>query len=236
MTNPVDTRDMSDGALLRITPPLEIKLAGDGADQGTISGYASVFAGQPGGEPDAYGDLMQRGCYAATLAEHRAAGTMPAMLWSHAMPEVVGKWVQAQETDRGLFVEGKLNLNTTRGREAFEHLKAKDVNGLSIGFRIRQGGATIQDDGTRLVTAVDLLEVSIVALPAAKLARVNAVRSIETRQELIDALRSTGLPLNAAKAVAARGWAGLGTADDDAAAAELARRIDAARHELKSFR
>jgi HK97 family phage prohead protease len=233
MTNPHDTRDISaDGALLRTGWPLEIKLAGSGSDQGTISGLASTF----GPPADTFGDVIERGAYAATLAEHAKAGTMPPMLWSHALPEVVGRWTEMRETDRGLHVVGSLNLNTTRGREAFEHLKAGDVNGLSIGFRIRPDGSRIQDDGTRLILGIDLVEISIVAVPAAKLARVNAVRSIETRQELIDALRSTGLPLNAAKAVAARGWAGIGTADDDAAAADLARRIEAARHELKSFR
>lgn len=231
MTNTPSTRDMADCALLRITPPLEIRLDGDGADQGTISGYASTY----GPPADAYGDVIAKGAYAATLAEDRAAGTVPAMLWSHAMSEVIGRWTELREDDRGLFVRGKLNLNTTRGREAFEHLKAKDVNGLSIGFRIRPGGDKLQDDGTRLITAVDLLEVSVVALPAAKLARVHAVRSIETRQELIDGLRSMGMPLAAAKAVAGGGWPALAGADDDAVAAELARRIDAARRELKSF-
>jgi hypothetical protein len=62
------------------------------------------------------------------------------------------------------------------------------------------------------------------------------VRSIETRQELIDTLRAVGLPLNAAKAVAGGGWPALGGVDDEAAEADLARRIDAARHELKSLR
>jgi HK97 family phage prohead protease len=228
MTNPHDTRDISDDTLLRTGWPLEIKLAGDGADEGTISGHCSTY----GPPADSYGDIIARSAFAATLAEHKAAGTVPAMLWSHAMSEVIGRWVEMREDNRGLFVRGKLNLNTTRGREAFEHLRAKDVNGLSIGFRIRPDGYKLQDDGTRLVTAVDLHEVSIVAIPAAKLARV----SIETRQELIDTLRSVGLPLNAAKAVAARGFAGLGTADEDAAAAELAKRIDAATREIKSLR
>lgn len=235
MTEPPEIRDYS-ATLLRVTPLLEVKLAGPEAEQGTISGHASVFAGQPGGEPDAYGDVIARSAFDRTIAAHRAAGTMPVMLWSHDQAHPIGRWLDMREDDRGLWVKGRLNLDSERGREAHAHLKGRDVGGLSIGFRLPEGGYRHQADGTRLLTEIDLAEISVCALAACRGARVTEIKSIGNRQELIDGLRSIGLPLKAAKAVAARGYVGLNTSDDDAAAAELAARIDAARRELKSLR
>jgi HK97 family phage prohead protease len=236
MTTPDQTRDITAAVpLLRLAPPLETRFVGQDAEQGVISGYASVFVGQPGGGPDSYGDVIARGAYAATLAEHKAAGTVPAMLWSHDSAKPVGRWLELKEDERGLFARGQLNLQTQAGREAFEHLKARDIGGLSIGFRITEGGFKFQPDGSRLLTAVQLFEVSVVAMPAARAARITEIKSVGSRQQLVELLRDTGLPLAAAKSVAAGGWPALSGEEDDAALGDLARRVDAALGEIRSI-
>ena len=45
------------------------------AEDGTIEGYGSVF-----GVLDNYDDVIAKGAFAASLAAHKKAGTMPAML------------------------------------------------------------------------------------------------------------------------------------------------------------
>jgi uncharacterized protein len=118
MTDPHHTRDISAVApLLRLAPPLEMRFVGQDAAQGVISGHASIFVGQPGGEPDSYGDVIARSSFKGTIAAHSAAGTMPPMLWSHDPAHPVGRWIEMKEDERGLYVRGQLNLQTTAGRE-----------------------------------------------------------------------------------------------------------------------
>lgn len=236
MTDPTQTRDISTVVpLLRLAPPLETRFVGEDAAQGIISGYASVWAGQPGGEPDSFGDQIAKGAYTATLAAHKAAGTMPVMLWSHDPARPIGRWVEIREDDRGLFVVGQLNLQSLEGKEAYSHLQARDIGGLSIGFQVSKDGFQHQPGGSRLLTAVSLFEISVVAMQAARGARITEVKSFGTRQDFIDFLRASGMPLNAAKKAAGGGWPALSSQEDAAAIADLARRLDAATDEIRSF-
>jgi HK97 family phage prohead protease len=98
------------------------------------------------------------------------------MLWSHNPAEIIGVWNVIREDDKGLFVRGKLITEISSGREAYERLKAGAVNGLSIGFRVLPGGET-RSAGTRILTSIDLAEISIVGLPSLGGARITDVRS-----------------------------------------------------------
>jgi hypothetical protein len=63
----------------------------------------------------------------------------------------------------------------------------------------------------------------VVALPANPAARVTSTKHLKTRSDLIDALRQIGIPKAAARAVAAKGWAGIADGDDRAEAIAAAR-------------
>lgn len=213
---PADTSPR-DFPLLRLAPALEVKLDPVSASVGEVAGYASTF----GGQPDAYGDVVAAGAFKRSLAEHRAAGTMPAMFWSHDPAALIGRWTDAREDAKGLLVRGRLNLETTRGQDAHSHVKHGDVSGLSFGYRVRNGGRTINGDGSALLTDVDLVEVSIVALPANKGARI-MVKSIGSRRELEDLLHDElRLPKAAARKVAAGGWPALAGTDDEEQAKQI---------------
>jgi HK97 family phage prohead protease len=93
------------------------------SSEGRIEGYASTV----GGPPDRQGDIGLAGTFARSLASHKAAGTLPAMLWSHRIEDPIGCWDAMAEDSTGLHVKGVLNLRTERGREAFEHVKAGDA-------------------------------------------------------------------------------------------------------------
>jgi len=138
-------------------------------ETGVISGYAAVW-----GKPDSFGDVLVRGAFAASLDQHRAAGTRPLMLWSHDPAAPIGVWDTVAEDAKGLKVEGRLVLDATAGRDAFALLKAGAVDGLSIGFRTVKATSA---KGGRRVEAVDLIEVSLVARPAQTGARLTSVRS-----------------------------------------------------------
>lgn len=195
--------------------------------QGLVSGYASVFGGV-----DSYGDSIVPGAFKASLAHHRAAGTAPAMLWAHRQEQPIGRWSSLAEDSRGLHVEGQINLKTGAGRDAFEHLRAGDLNGLSIGYQVAPGGSERRNDGVNLLKAVNLYEVSTVAIPADSAARIVSVKSQRikpaTLRSLEQALEQIGLSRREARAVAAKGWSGLAASPDDDDSRELIAAFKAA--------
>jgi hypothetical protein len=86
------------------------------------------------------------------------------------------------------------------------------VGGLSFGFQTAKGGASDNRDGTVSLTAVDLLEVSVVAMPANRKARITGVKSLQSAVDLERGLRGEiplSLPRGAAAKIAAGGWAAL---------------------------
>lgn len=203
---------------IRLAPVLEARSLD--AETGIVEGYASVF----GGPPDSYGDIIAPGAFNRTLDEHKAEGTFPAMLWCHRANEPVGRWLDLREDERGLFARGKLNLNTSAGRETHAHVKGGDVSGFSIGFLLPDGGRKRNKEGSWTITDLDLLEISVTPVPANRRARVSAVKSLQSKSELIDMLRDGGLPKAAAARIAAGGWPALAGSDHQKAT-DLAERI-----------
>lgn len=210
---------MSDPIEMRFSPAfgLEVKASG----QGVVEGLASVF----NGPPDSFGDVVAPGAFAKSIASHRAEKTSPLMLWAHDTARPVGRWTDVSEKRDGLHVRGLMNLKTTAGRDAWEHVRAGDVRGLSIGFRVPEGGAKFSGD-KRHVSEVELLEVSLVAMPAQPLARVTETRSVRNRAEFRDLLRATGLPRRAAEKLASGGWPALaGETPQESETREIARQM-----------
>jgi len=154
------------------------------SDSGIFSGYGSVA-----GNIDSYGDIVAKGAYKITLAEHKAAGTMPSMLLQHAMGNTVedslpiGIWTRMHEDDTGLFCEGKLCLGNQRADEAYRLMKMTPrsaLNGLSVGYKavhwqMHGKGEPVR----RTLKAVKLFEVSLVDSPANPKARVSSVKSTD---------------------------------------------------------
>lgn len=192
---------------LRLSPAFGFEFRA--TPKGEIEGLASPF----GGNPDSYGDSIADGAFAKSLARHSTEATAPAMLWSHDGSQPIGRWTELVERVDGLHVKGQLALTTVTGKEAFEHARSGSSTGLSIGGFFREWKEN--RDGGRLVTQVDLIEISMVATPAASRARIHAVKSTEavtltTRADLFQILREAGLSRGAADKIARGGWPALG--------------------------
>jgi len=145
----------------RCTPP-------PGAIAGTIAGYAAVF-----GRVDAQSDVIAPGAFARSLARHARAGTWPAMLWQHEAREPIGRWGEIVEDRIGLRATGELVLDTRRGREAAALMRAGALTGLSIGY-VAVESHRDRARGVRVLTEIDLIEISPVTFPAQPLARIAA--------------------------------------------------------------
>jgi HK97 family phage prohead protease len=176
---------------------LDLSLKADGAE-GEFTGYGSVFD-----VLDSYGDKITKGAFTQSLVAR-----MPKMLWQHNMAEPIGKWTEAREDAKGLYLRGKLSIGTTRGRDAYELIKDGALEGLSIGYRVASGGAA-REGNVRVLKQVDLYEVSLVTMPALNVATLESVKSGSfSEEDLEDLLKVNGFSRTAAKAVVARGFKG----------------------------
>ena len=177
---------------------LQIKATGD---DGTVEGYGSVF-----GVRDNYDDVIAKGAFMDSLKSHKAAGTMPAMLWQHDADKPIGVWTEMVEDEKGLRIKGQLAMETVKGKEAHSLLKMGALNGLSIGFMSKEW-AYDRETEVRTLTAIDLWEVSLVTFPANEKARVTNVKSADemaTPKDAEKALRDAGFSKSDATAFVSR--------------------------------
>lgn len=138
----------------------------DDMRRGFFSGYASVFGGV-----DSYGDTVIPGAYAGTLESRKR----PVQLrWNH-YGEVIGKWIDIRETEKGLWVEGELTPGHSKAEDVYASLKHGAISGLSIGYRINKGipNATGGVD----LHEIDLVEISVVESPADIAAQIGDVKA-----------------------------------------------------------
>lgn len=143
-------------------------------DAGVFEGVASPF----GGSPDRVGDIVAPGAFARSLAEHKARGTMPGLLIAHDHRAIAGAWEVIEETAAGLRVKGRFALGTPDGDRAYRLAKSKAATGLSIGFRTR--AAARLPGGYRRLDDIDLIEISVLATPAAPSAGITSVKTATT--------------------------------------------------------
>lgn len=168
--------------------PFQIKAV---SDDGLFSGYGSVF-----GVVDSYKEIVAPGAFKESLD-----GRLPSLLWQHRSGEPIGPYLSMEEQPIGLHVKGQLLVDDVqRAKEARALMKAKAVNGLSIGFVSREDSID-RVTGIRTLKKIDLWEVSVVTFPANPLAQISSVKSaidaIETLRDAEAFLRDVGRLSNA---------------------------------------
>lgn len=150
----------------------------DGPNIGRFSGYASTF-----GNIDRTDDVIEKGAFTESLEDLRSRDRQIRMLSQHDRFELIGGFPpgMAREDDRGLFVEGNINLDTIKGAESFSLMKQGVLTDLSIGF-IPVESERI--DGINHITKIELFEISLVTEPANIEARITAIKAIVPFQDL----------------------------------------------------
>lgn len=151
---------------------LDIKAALAVDEEGRIEGLASVFA-----TADRGGDVMHKGAFAS------ASFPIP-MLASHDPADVIGVWEEGRETAEGLTVKGRLILTVQRAREVRDLIISKALTGLSIGYVATRKAA--RKGGGRDLLAVDLCEISVVAVPMHPGARITSAKSADQKGGVMD--------------------------------------------------
>lgn len=132
-----------------------------------IAGYASLF-----GAEDQGGDVVEAGAYGRSLKSLERQGRRVKMLWQHDPAQPIGVWDEVHEDARGLYVKGRLLESVEKAREAAALIEAGAIDGLSIGYRTKR--AKKNEKGQRLLSELELWEVSLVTFPMLPSARVGA--------------------------------------------------------------
>lgn len=196
----------------------EVKFASDSEGTKTFSGYGAVF-----GNVDAYGDVIDKGAFAASLKRD----STPLMFLNHdpySLP--IGRWTKLEEDDFGLKVEGEF-IDTTMGRDTYTASKSGAITGLSIGFRPNDVkiGKPGSGEPIRTIKSVELLEISVVTFPANGKARISDIKSLADADEFERELMRSGMSLQEAKTFLANHSLSIQTKYDQAAIMKAANKL-----------
>ena len=153
----------------------ELKAYGDDDDDedkgtGEFEGYGSIL-----GNTDLGNDVIQKGAFKRSL--RKRGPKQVKLLYQHKTDMPIGVFDEIREDEKGLYVKGRLALQTQTGREAYELMKMGALDGLSIGFKVDPKGYTYERRSKkRVIDEVDLMEVSLVTFPMNPKAYVRSVK------------------------------------------------------------
>lgn len=184
------------------------KLLDTAATAGTFTGYASTF----GPQADRQGDVIAPHAFDATLAAWNArsgpAGLGLPLLWQHDQGAPIGAITSAEVDAVGLRVTGRIAIDTDAGKRAYALAQTGGLS-MSIGFIARPADVRTVS-GVQVIEALDLLEVSLVSVPANADARLDGIKALADCQNITDFERSIRRALDLtqrqAKAAASVAW------------------------------
>lgn len=198
--------------------PFKVKGAGpdDGLQDGQFDGYASVF-----GNVDSYGDIVEKGAFAKSLAEWAEKGNTIPLLWGHDFADPysnIGSIDLAEEDEHGLKVRGTFDLDNPKAAQVYRLVKGRRVTDMSFAYDVRESE---QKDDANHLTEVHIFEASIVPIGANSAAGVEAVKALaEAAAQGVKAGRvlsakNEGLVRDAVKALKDLLSANAGSGDED---------------------
>lgn len=155
-----------------------------------IEGFAAIYD-----EADLNGDVILPGAFRKSLAKSGADAVK--LLYQHTAEQPVGRWLRFEERASGLYAYGELFLATQTAREVSELIRARIIDGLSIGYRTMKAQ---KSGGARRISEADLWEVSIVTFPMAPKARLVRIGDELARQPILafaDSVREAAKMLSA---------------------------------------
>lgn len=149
---------------------LHVKAA-DGSTR-RISGTATTPA------PDRSGDLMDP--LGATFTN-----PIP-LLWHHNTQQPIGVATLHAPTKDGIRFDATIPTVLEPGplrdriEEAWQSIKAGLITGISVGYRVLDGGIQILKSGGRRFTQTEICEVSLVTVPANMQATIDVIKSLDS--------------------------------------------------------
>lgn len=151
---------VADGKLVKALPFVSYKdISADDAP-GTVEAIVSVFNNK-----DHAGEVVMPGAFTTSIARK-----LPRFVWGHNWEHTIGKTLLAMEllpgdprlpielqNLGGLYVKGQFNLNTTRGKDAYEDLKFGAIDEFSIGYKIVRAHRVTEEGETVDLDPIEML-------------------------------------------------------------------------------
>ena len=129
-----------------------------------FAGYACIF-----NEVDLGNDVILPTAFEASLREKMLHNI--SMLWQHDPNQPIGRWEEMRIDKKGLYVVGRLSIDTRQAHDVAVMITDHVIDGLSIGFKTRRAVQKARKS-TRYIQDVDLWEISVVTFPMQPNARI----------------------------------------------------------------
>ena len=129
----------------------EVKAQGDNFQ---VEGYASVF-----NVKDNHGEIISPGAYKNASRKRKIA-----FLWQYDQTKPIGVIDEIYEDEKGIFMKATINGTTQNGRDAISLIEQGAIEGFSVGFYVKK--CHLSKSGERVITEMDLVEVSLVTFPS----------------------------------------------------------------------
>lgn len=152
---------------------LEIKASLSVTDAGELVANAWPF-----GSADNSGDLIIKGAFNFILTE-------TPMLFGHNPDDLIGTWNEIVETPDALVAKGKMHMEHPRARAVHGLIKGGLVSGVSIGFKTK---SSTRQGRNRVISALDLYEISVVKNPMHPKARITSAKSMNVAVAIAEAI------------------------------------------------
>ena len=155
-------------------PQLNTKAAvAEATDRGEFKAIAATW------NVDRTNERIIPGAFTDTIRRWRASGKLVPLHWNHeaGAESIIGSVDPSsmRQTDQGLVIEGVLDLeDSALAREAWRSVKAGRI-GLSFGYVATDER---EAEGMKLLTTLDLFEVTLTASPANAETRVLSTKSL----------------------------------------------------------
>lgn len=154
--------------------------------EGTIEAIVAVF-----GNVDLAGERILSGAFSKSLSVK-----LPKGIWMHNTELPVAKTIEARELEAGdallpdhlkdlggLYVKAQFNLNTQRGKDAYEDLKFGTVDEFSIGYQVLNSELK---EGVRELTEIELYEWSPVLVAANRATSLLSMKKFDDHVTTLD--------------------------------------------------
>jgi HK97 family phage prohead protease/HK97 family phage major capsid protein len=121
-----------------------------------IAGYANTIS------KDRTGDIVTAEAWAKGIENYRKN---PVMLYQHKHDSPIGRVEKIVVDKKGIYVEGAVSEAAERNYGIHTLIKDGALKSFSVGFRVKDGKYNKHDD-SMIITEVELLEISVVSVPA----------------------------------------------------------------------
>jgi HK97 family phage prohead protease len=133
------------------------KAAGDGQAEGTFEALVSVF-----GNVDGVGDMVLPGAFSASLKSWQESGDPIPVVWNHQWEDPAAHIgyvdpADARETDAGLVVKGRLDVDKPFAGQVYDLMKSRRVREMSFAYDVVSEAKS--KSGANELAALNLIEV-----------------------------------------------------------------------------